>query len=168
MSVVTYKGHTKRAISWYNQDNIYLAIGRTSEWEDELNPPIPQPGDEIEEIVCYKKVEQKYYVVQDDEGTIFYRGKMYRVINEDEVWSSNCRWVFCSCWLNYDEAPIGVGYRQIGLVTDVKKKEGVPDGQYILLPDDIENFGDLEVLANDTVTVRSSSKRERLAMIIEF
>ena len=168
MSVVTYKGHTKRAISWYNQDNIYMVIGRSSEWDDELNPPYPKPDDDIEEVICYKKVEQKYYVIQDDNGTIFYRGKMYRVLSEEEAWEKNCRWVFCSSWLNYDEAPVGVGYRQIGLCTDLEKNEGVPEGQYVLLPNEVKNGGDLEVLANDTVTLRSASKRERLAIIVEF
>ena len=168
MSVVTYRGHTKRAVNWYNQDNIYLAIGRTTPWEDENFPPYPEPSDNLEELICCKKIEQKYYVIQDDNGTIFYRGKMYRVLTEEEAFENNCRWVFCSCWLNYDEAPINISYRQIALLTDVVRKEGVPEGQYVLLPEEIENLGDLEVLANDTVTARSASKRERLAIIIEF
>lgn len=168
MSVVTFKGHTKRAISWYRQTEIYMAIGRQTPWENEHEPPYPIPSDDIEEVICYKKVEQRYLVIKDDNGTIFYRGAKYRILTEEEAYELNARWVFVSTWLNYNEAPVGVQYRQVGLYTDLQRKEGVLPGQYLLLPDEVEDPGTLECLANDVVTERSASKRERLAMLVEF
>ena len=168
-SIVTNKGHSKRAISWYNDaKDAFIGIGRTTSWEDEMNPPNPTYDSVFEEPICYKQIEQKFYVVPDDTGTIFYRNQHYKIIQENEVVDQKCRWVFCSCWLNYDEAPVGVGYRQIGLFTGLKRNPGISIAQYVLLPSQVASEGDLEVLSNDTVTYRSESKRERLAVIIEF
>jgi len=169
MAVVTYKGHTKRAINWYNQEDIYFGIGGTEPWEDESTPPAPKPDDEITDIICVKKVEQKYYVIESEtEGTVVYRGRKFKILSEEEAIEQNCRWVFISTWLNYGEAPVGVSYRKIGVYTGLERKEGVPSGKFILLPDEIEDYGTLEVISNETATIRSESKRDRVAVIIEF
>lgn len=167
-SVVTDIGHMKRALAWFNQDDIYFGIGRSTKWEDEVNPPVPNVTDTLDTPICYKKVEQKCFVTPDSSGTIFYRGVMYRTLSLEEAYKIRSRFVFCASWLNYDEAPVSVEYRQFALITGLVRKSGVSEDKYILLPSEVEKADDVEVLVNDTVTMRSASKRERIAVIVEF
>ena len=133
MSIVTYAGHVKRAKAWYNQSNIFLGIGGQTAWTDETQPPVETADETISDVICLKHVEQKNYVVEDASGTIYYRNKYYRIVDEADIYAEKCRWVFVSCWLNYDEAPVGVSYRKIGCYTDVERNSGVDASKYVLV-----------------------------------
>lgn len=169
MSIVTHIGHVKRAIAWYHQDGLAFVIGRQTPWDNEQEPPVPTPDDTIEEVIGYKRVEQKVFVVEDElNGTYYYRGKKYRGITEEECRAEKCRWVLCITWLNYGELPTDVSYRQLGLVSNIVPAEGTAAGQYVFMPEELSNPGELEVLVNDVPTYRSDNRRERLAILVEF
>jgi hypothetical protein len=66
----------------FDSDSLYIGIGQQSAWADENNPPRTDPNDLIiNQIIGYKKVEDKYMVVPDEAGSIQYRDSVWRVVS---------------------------------------------------------------------------------------
>lgn len=174
LPVVTYLGHTSRALSFYGLDDIYLAIGKTSAWQDDETtnenfiPPEPQLEDtELMELVGMKKLTRKCLVMPDDNGTIQYRNTTWKVISEEEAIANQARWVYVECCVYFDELPL-VDYRQIGIFSRVQKADNVSVSQTVLLPEDIKSVGLLEVIDNRHVVTRQVDTKDVYSMIIEF
>lgn len=168
MAVTTIDGHVSRALDFFNKDSIHFAIGRTSSWENEFNPPTPLPTDEMEDPLGYKQVESKFMVVPDENGSITYRNEKWRIVDKNEALDNGSKWVYLATYVAYDELPTNVSYRQIGVYTGLKRNSGVPEGKYNLLPTDVQDPGILEVLDNRTPVYRESDQREQLILILEF
>jgi hypothetical protein len=92
MAITTLKSHVERALSFYNQDDIYFAYGRTTPWETDMNgntekdagfliPIEDVHAEELDEVVGYKKIEEKHLVVPDTiYGTIPYRTTTWKKV----------------------------------------------------------------------------------------
>ena len=170
LPITTIAGHTSRAISFYELDSIYFALGRTSPWEGESDPdfsaPLPQvTATELDELIGMKRVDVKSLVVPDDEGTVVYRDQTWRKISPDEAIKLGGHWVYIEASIHYEELP-SVAYRQIGVFSRVKPVEG--DTKSILMPEDIESMGILEILDQRKVVTRNEDSRDTFSMIIEF
>lgn len=169
MALVTLDGHVARAIRFMRQDDLYIAIGRTTEWEDESNPEIPDIHDSIQDVVAAKKVETKILVVQDDEeGTIRYLDHMYRPVSLSEAYEEGARWVYCYTALEYSEVPVGISYRTIALVSGLQRAEGVPEAKYALYGEEIVDVGITEIIDNIQPVYRRANKKEKIGIIAEF
>lgn len=174
LPVVTYLGHTSRALSFYALDDIYLGIGKTSAWQDDETtnenfiPPEPNlDATELTELVGMKKLTRKQLVMPDENGTIQYRNTTWKVISEEEAVENQARWVYVECCIYFDELPL-VDYRQIGIFSRVQKATGVDKTQTVLLPKDIKSMGLLEVMDNRHVVTRQVDTKDVYSMIIEF
>lgn len=186
MAIITYSGHTGRAKAWFEDGADqsyakYFVIGQTAEWPGGVVPAETE-DETIDDPICYKKVESKYFVVLKEDAiagdyisTVEYRGNEYAILCahdsltlDDVIYRNHCRWVLVTTWLNYDEAPTGVGYRKIGVTIGLTRQASVSPSKYLLLPAEVADPGHLEAVANDVVTVRSANKRERLAVLLEF
>jgi hypothetical protein len=78
----TALSHVSRAMDLFESEALYVGIGQQSAWTDENNPPRTDPNDlVINQIIGYKKVEDKYMVVPDDAGSIQYRDSVWRIIS---------------------------------------------------------------------------------------
>lgn len=169
MAVVTLKGHVSRALHFMEREDIYIAVGGKTEWENESKPPIPNILDEITDLIVMKKAETKILVTLDDEnGSIQYMEHKYRPVAPENAYDEGARWVYCMSYLNYDEAPISVSYRTLALQTRVVRSPSVPEAQYILLPDQIVDMGISEIVDHIQPIYRRADKREKLAIIAEF
>lgn len=169
MAIVTLDGHVSRALKFMEQDDVYIAIGGRTTWDDEANPPAPDIMSRITDLIAMKKVETKILVVQDDEnGTIPYLDHRYRAVAPEDAFTEGARWVYCMSYLNYSEAPINVGYRQVALQTGVVRVSTVPDAQYVLLPEEVEDQGRSEIIDNIQPIFRRADKREKIGIIAEF
>ena len=66
--IVTLKSRQRRMHDWMSTDLAYrfIAIGRTSPWPDETNPPIPDERQtEIEELIGLQRIASYQYAKVD-------------------------------------------------------------------------------------------------------
>ncbi len=83
---------------------------------------------------------------------------------------AGARWVYIRGSLNYAELPL-VGYRQLGVVSNLSR---VPEdqiefpGKRAVMPEDVLDYGVLDIVDNFRVVERYIDQREKLAVIIEF
>ena len=164
MAICTLKAHVSRALDFYNKEDIYFAIGKSTPWsasdidnfdasrDYENNPPVPKNTDDMKEIVGFKKAEFKAMVVQDDTDAV----------------TEGARWVYISTELSYDELPTDKPYRQVGIYTGLKKSSSVQGNVYNLLPNQVTDKGLLEVIDFRKPVYRDSDVREKLKIILEF
>lgn len=172
LPITTTVGHVSRAISFYELPNVYFALGRTSPWDGEseadFSAPLPSvDARELDELIGMKRVDVKSIVVPDDEGSIVYRDQLWRKISTEEAIKLGAHWVYIEASILYEELP-AVAYRQIGVFSRLTTKEGVEPHKSILLPEDIENVGILEILDQRKVVTRNEDSKDTFSMIIEF
>lgn len=170
LPIITNTAHCARALSLVEQGNIYIGIGKTSPWtgenDDGFVPPEPNPDAEnLEELVGMKKADRVSLVIPDDYGDIEYAQIKFKTLSKDEALRQKSRWVLIESTIYYDELP-PVAYRQIGVFSRVTPKEG-KDKNRILLTNDIDDVGVLEVLANRKVTTRQSDTKDKFFMVVE-
>ena len=183
LPVTTTAGHVSRAILFQQMPYIYFGLGRTSPWEGEtyaaehegfdadgveFSAPLPSvEATALDELIGMKRVDVKALVVPDEEGTVVYRDRTWRKISAEEAIRLQAHWVYIEASVYYDELPARE-YRQIGVFSMVKLKDGIPENKSVLLPDDIENTGILEILDQRKVVTRNEDSRDTFSMIVEF
>lgn len=185
MAILTMRGHISRAMDFYNKDSIYAAIGKSSKWQQgdckELEgdgfdptkdydqyPPAPAITDDLLEVIGFKKIEFRSMVVQDENGTLEYRGSKWKIVTPEDALSEGARWIYLSTTLTYNELPTSLPYRQVGIYTGLQPNDDIPDTQYVLLPEEVKDEGILEVLDNRKPIYRDNDIRETLKLILEF
>lgn len=177
LPVTTVMGHVSRAISFYELNGIYFAIGRKTPWPGELEAAelktdysVPLPDIEatcLDELIGMKRVTTKSLVLPDQDGTVIYRDSIWRRITPEEAIQRQAHWVYIETSIYYDELP-DVNYRQIGVFSRVKLKEGISPTKQVILPEEIADTGVLEVLDHRKVVTRNEDSKDTFSMIIEF
>ena len=179
LPIIPYAGHCSRALSFYElEDSIYFGLGKTTPWNEQETegtfiPPEPSMEENtLDELVGLKKATRVILVKPDTDGEIEYRGSKWTAISVEQAKLSNSRWVLVETTIYYDEMPI-TDYRQIGVFSRVVQKDGLPEGQTVLLTDrggvnEIADVGQLEVLDNRHVVTRQRDTKDIYQMIIEF
>ena len=172
LPIATTMGHVSRAISFFELDNIYFALGKTSPWEGEteedFSVPLPSvSATTLDELIGMKKVEVKSLVYPDEEGTVVYRDRTWRKISSEEAIALGAHWVYLESSILYEDFP-EIAYRQIGIFSRVQLNDDVPISQKILLPEHIKDTGILEILDQRKVVTRNEDSRDTFSMIIEF
>ena len=183
LPITTTAGHVSRAILFQQMPYIYFGLGKSTPWEGEtyadehdgknedgsdFSAPLPNVDTtELDELIGMKRCDVKALVVPDDEGTVVYRDRTWRKISAEEAINLKAHWVYIEASVYYDELPARA-YRQIGVFSMVKLKEGVAENKSVLLPEDIENTGILEVLDQRKVVTRNEDSRDTFSLIIEF
>lgn len=172
MAVVTIKGHVSRAMDFYNKEDIHFCIGKSTPWDNENSPPVPKNTDEIQDALGYKLIESKFLVIPvENENAAYelmYRQTKWKIVPYEEALEKGARWVYIMSFIAYDEFPVDIVYRQIGVYTRLVRKSGVPDNQAALTPDEVEDPGILEFLDNRRPIYRELDQREKIAVVIEF
>lgn len=177
LPITTTMGHVSRAILFQQMPYIYFGLGRSTPWEGELeaeesgeefSAPLPSvDATELDELIGLKRVDVKALVTPDGDGTVVYRDRTWRKISAEDAIKLQAHWVYLEASIYYDELPARA-YRQIGVFSMVKLKEGVPENKAVLLPEDIENTGILEVLDQRKVVTRNEDSRDTFSMILEL
>ena len=171
LPVTTYLGHTDRALSFANSNSVYFALGKTSPWSQDENdkvyipPEVDLNANNLEELVCMKKVTQKLMVIPDPTGEIEYDGQNWKVVSDSDAIRLRSRWVYLTTTIRYNELELSQ-YRQIGVYNRVVPNDGVT--RDLLLPAHIKDTGLLIACNNRGVVTRQPDTRDVYSMIIEF
>lgn len=183
MAVCTLKAHVSRALDFYNKESIYFAIGKYTVWKSgdfpgynssinyDINPPVPTNTSDMSEIIGYKKAEFKALVVQDNNGSLEYRGTKWRVVSPSDAIAEGARWVFVSTGLAYQDFAVEASknvYRKVGVYTGLVPKSGISEATYALLPSQVQSQGLLEVIDFRKPVYRDTDVREKLKIVLEF
>lgn len=165
---MTESGHVNRALGFMDVESIFVGIGKQSQWEDEQNPSEPTGNEStIQEIIGYKKIFSKRLVKQDPEGDIRYKGQNWSVVSRENAFKEGAKWVMLEVFLEYDELPVNVQYRQVGIFTGLVPQVGYEKTE-ALLPAQVKNKGIMEVIDNRKVEYRDIDKKEGIVVIIQF
>ena len=172
MAVTTIKGHVSRALDFYSKNEIFFGIGRTTPWDNEQKPPVPLNTDDLQEPCGYKLAESRFLVIPVLEDgkpyELTYRDTKWKIVSEADAISKGARWVYIMTFMEYDEFPLDLVYRQVGVYTRLQRKEGIPPGKANLLPTEVHDPGILEIIDNRKPTYRDIDQREKLAVVVEF
>ena len=169
MAITTRLAHVRRAQHVFNLGSFYFAIGKSSEWMDDSNPPVEaEDTTELFEVIGFRKADRVSFVVPDDEnGTIEYLGSKYREVSASDAEQEGAKWIWFSTTVSYEELPTG-WYRQIGLYQGLTRQSTVDTGKYNLLPSEVQDNGDLLAFANRQPCNRLADQKETFNIIIEF
>lgn len=168
MSIITDEGHVSRALDLYSKDSLYFGFGKSTPWEDESTPPVPSPDSILDEPLLFKKVESKMLVVPDPEGPLVYQDENWRIVDPSQAYAENARYVYLRSSLLYSEWRTGISYREIGCYQDLVPVSTVEPGQTLLLPEEVEDIGHLQLIDFRRPVWRSSDQQEVIVLIIQL
>lgn len=183
--IVTLKSRQRRMMDWMNTNLAYrfIAIGKTSPWTDENNPPYPdEKMTEVSELIGLQRVDSyKFAKVIPNPTTlqkktgVYYKGLYYAVTQDSEIaLAEGYTSVMIQVTLDRDTVesiPVGVTFRQVGLYVDVNAtpdeiKYGITRAQWEnKLPED---RGMLEVVDNRPPLGRQADQMEEIYILIDF
>lgn len=171
LPILTNASHCARAISFFEQGDIYLGIGKTTPWEGENEdgfiPPEPDVNaTNLTELIGVKKADRVVMVIPSDNGEIEYSTQYFKTLTKEEALQQKSRWVLVESTIEFSEMP-PVSYRQIGIFSRLQANDDLTNKK-ILLADEIKDVGILEVLNNRKAVTRQSDTRDTYRMIIEF
>lgn len=175
MAVKTIGGAVSRALDFYNKDEIFFAIGKTTPWDDDANPPAATAYTTMTEIIGYRRHDFKYLVVpynneQVPEGTIIIEhanNSKWRVVDPADALSEGAYYVYIETTIMPEDFPTGE-YRQVGIFTGLQRANGISTAKTVLLPSEVANPGILEIIDNRPPSTRNDSTREQLSFVIKF
>lgn len=173
LPITTTVGHVSRAISFYELQSVYFALGKQTPWSDDehdpdFKPPLPSvDATDLDELIGMKRVDVKSLVVPDPDGTVVYRDQTWRKVSIEEAIELGAHWVYLEATIDYEDLP-AVAYRQIGVYSRVTLNSDTASNKKILLPEDISNTGILEILDQRKVVTRNEDSRDTFSMIVEF
>jgi len=153
MAVTTTEAHVNIALYLKSKINsTYLGIGRSSEWDDEENPPVPTPDtQELDEPIGYKRVNTASLcrrLGQSEEASypnVTYLGEEWELIPDNLAHEEEATYVYYEAEIQAGELPSGE-YRQVGIFTNLIPEEGV--NKLNLLPEEVAETGTLEFYEN--------------------
>lgn len=182
---VTLKSRMRRMMDWMNTDLAYrfIAIGRTSPWPDENNPPYPdETQTEVEELIGLQRVDSyKFAKVIPNPTTlqkrtgVYYKGLYYSVTQDSSIaLAEGYTSIMVQVTLDrdtIDAIPVGVTFRQVGLYIDVNAtpeeiQYGITREQWL---NKLEaDRGTLEVIDNRAPLGRLDSQQEEIYILLDF
>lgn len=157
--------HASQAIRFDAATNVYLAIGRTTAWPNESEPPTPT-GQEtvIDEVIGYKPAALSL-VKPDGGGAISWGGQTWTEVQPEDAVDENAQYVWVHATIEYDELPLTT-FRQVGLYTGLTKAGGAGSGA--LLPGEVTDPGVLEAIDNREPEPRYIDKRNQIGFVIRL
>lgn len=183
--VVTLKSRQRRMTDWMKTDLAYrfIAIGRTSPWEDENNPPTPdEKMTDVTELIGLQRVDSyKYAKVIPNPTTlqkrtgVYYKGLYYAVTQDyDIAIKEGYTSIMVQVTLDRDTVesiPVGVTFRQVGLYVGVNAtpdeiQYGITRAQWNNKLD--ADKGMLEVVDNRPPLGRTDSQEEEIYILLDF
>jgi hypothetical protein len=187
MAIKTNQFQIGRALSFFKTPDIFFGIGKTSPWvagdyvgQDvpqipEKQPPAPNGGSILKEVIGYRKADKVLLVVPHDGSSVpagtqiieHASGSQWRVVSEAEAYTLGAKYVYLETTIQPADFPSG-DYRQVGFSTGLTRKSGVAVGKLALLPSEVQDAGKLELIDNREKSTRNSTTKEFLSFIIKF
>lgn len=144
----------------------YIGIGGKDPWPEEGYPP--KPSETAEDLITpigYKKVDKVSLCrkITDPEQAKYhvekYQGEYWEMIPDEEAYREEATYVYFEAYIKSEDFTLGE-YRQVGIFTGLKPKEGVFSDT--LEPHEVEDVGLLEIVEN-----RERHNRTRVTNILE-
>lgn len=173
MAISTIRGHVSRAVAFFKEPEIFFGFGRQTPWGntddggDEVPDAPSMSAIAIEEPIGFKSIDRVHLVIPSESGSIVYKDSRWEIVPLDQAYNKNSRHVYVECTLRYDEIPL-INYRQMGILTELKRQSGVQTGKAALIPSEVADQGILQILDNRKPTIRQKDQKEQLSLIIEF
>ena len=177
--IVTLASRQRRMQDWMNSDLAYrfIAIGRTSPWEDENNPPVPDERmTEVTELIGLQRIDSyKYAKVIPNPTTlqkrtgVYYKGLYYKTTpNEEEAIQDGYTAVMFLMTADSDTCfTTGLAVRQVGLFMGVNRNsEFIAADAYSVMSDD--DKGHLIAVQNMMPITRQDTQLEKYYFLIQF
>ena len=145
---------TSRAMDYMTSSDygIWVALGRTTAWDNDLDPPAPDPNiTDIEEPVLFKQLDDLTFVIEDGEGDIVVGGITYSAVSNQYARDNIVTRVYNHVTFTPEEIKAFGGqdcvYRQVAIYSKLIPSTG-HEADTILDPNDIDDFGYLEWISN--------------------
>jgi len=163
------------ALSLKQEVNLYIAIGRTTPWTDEENPPTPLVTDlTIDELIYIKKITVKHLVIDDDPYDAYgpdveVGGYGYSYVADADAFSDSAMSVYLSQSIYFDDiAPTDTTYRQLGILLNPKDADGELLTGVEYLGAAVIDQGEVLYIDNREAVTRDASQSEKVEIILNF
>ncbi len=169
MGVTTYMGRARRALL-HKQNSVYwVAIGKTSPWENEEAPPEAQPGSALleEPVIYVKPTNVSLCKIVSSGEDITHLGTKYAFVNDSNAIEENARFMYIFARFDPTAGQPYNDFRQIAVFSNLIPAEG-HDGDSWLAPSNVTSEGLLEFIAHDIVTVMANTRLEVVEVMLEF
>lgn len=139
MPTATIQSYVENALRIKEQaEKTFLALGKTSPWENENTPPVADEAlTDLEDLVGFKRMDVVSLCKELPEGattsypTVKYRGMTWKLVPDADAHYEEAYHVYFSCKVEENDLPSGE-YRQVGVYTNVSSQKA------ILLPGDLD------------------------------
>ena len=170
MAMLTNNARILRAIQLKELPNLYMAIGRTTPWDNEAVPPVVDPDVlTIDELIYIKKITNKQLVLPQSGGEIDFDGDNYTAIDVVDAYVERVTKLLMTSSYYYDDiAPTSTTFRQVGILLNPKDSGAnlLTGSQY--LGASVADQGELIYLDNIVAITRSSEQIEELAVMVDL
>jgi len=174
-ALFTTKTRCLNALNFKNEENLYLAIGRTTPWDDENNPPTPSVSDiQVTELIYIKKITVKHLAILDTPYDAYgidvsVGGYDYNYVADEDAYSLAIPKVYLSTSIFFsDIAPTNTSFRQIGILLNPQDVYGSNLTGIEYLAASVGDQGELLYLENREVITRDPSQSEKFEFILIF
>lgn len=125
MATATINAYVSAALDLVNSTGLYLALGRTTPWENEQLPPVTEEGiNQLEELVGFKRMSRVSICRPLLEGettnlpTVEYKGNTWFLIDNANAYEEEAYYVYMEATVSETDLPPSE-YRQVGVYTNV-------------------------------------------------
>lgn len=169
MAVTTYIGRARRALLHKDNSTYWVAIGRTTAWDDENVPPAAEPGaTDIEEAICFVQPQTvSLCKAVNEAGDFTHLGQQYSYVSDEDAIAEAARFLYI---LAKFDPTLGQPYgefRQTGVFVNLVPATGYETAQW-LAPAHVADRGILEYLDNDIKTTMATNRQEIIEIVIAF
>jgi len=161
-------GMIRVLLQWKNQETFWFAVGRTqTPWDCETDPPVENINTTmLDEVGGLQKAETVSLCYPDPNGSVEFRGAKFTLVPDEFAYDYDCRYLYCSTVLRFDEFPL-VTFRQYGIYVGVVPTAG-NETKKILLPSEVLSYGKLIGYVNIPPIIRNAGSKNLMEIVIEF
>lgn len=175
MAIFTTKNRVYTAVNFKASDSLYLAIGRTTPWPDEYNPPTPLVSQtEVDELVYIKKIQVRHMVRLDSPYDAYgvdveVGDYSYNYLTDAQAFNEDAYRLYLSETIFYDDiAPTNTTFRQIGILLNPTDAYGsvLTGAEYLAAS--VNDQGELLYINNVQAVTRTPEQSEKFEFILVF
>ena len=169
MAVTTYAGRARRALLHKTNSTYWMAIGRTTAWDDEENPPDPSPSaTAIEEPIVYvTPTSVSLCKVVSSGEDVTHLGTKYAFVADEDAIDEGARFLYMLGRFDPTSGQPYDTFRQVALYSNLTPSTGHESDSW-LAPANVDDAGLLEYLDNDVSTIMTDTRLEVIEIMIEF
>ena len=169
MAVTTYSGRARRALLHKTNSTYWVAIGRTTAWDDEEVPPDPSPSASAitEPIVYVTPTTVSLCKVVTSGEDITHLGTKYELVDDVDAITEGARYLYIMARFDPTSGQPYDTFRQVALYSNLVPASGHESDNW-LEPANVSDEGLLEYLDNDVATIMTTTRLEVIEIMIEF